>query len=67
MIRYEDDCVGCPQGCIHCGRDHAAHYYCDKCGRESNWDDMHRDLDGGMICRDCLFELYPPIGDDDDV
>jgi hypothetical protein len=26
---------------------------------------MHKDLDGGMICRDCLFELYPPIDDDD--
>jgi len=29
MRRTDDYCVGCPQGCIHCGRKHVTHYVCD--------------------------------------
>lgn len=28
----ENNCVGCPQGCIRCGRDHQKVYFCDECG-----------------------------------
>lgn len=44
MIVYENDCVGCPQGCIGCGQDRTPHYYCDVCGEET---------DGEDICEEC--------------
>lgn len=57
MIRYEDDCVGCPQGCIHCGRGKYPVWECDKCGAESvNGDDMY-EVDGKHYCGDCYYEM----------
>lgn len=54
IVRYENTCVGCPQGCIHCGRDG---YYpihaCDRCEAEFinlyKWDD-------GELCLGCIIE-----------
>ena len=35
MRQYENFCVGCPQGCIHCGREHDVLVVsCDKCGED---------------------------------
>lgn len=33
MRTVEDYCVGCPQGCIGCGRKHVTVYWCDVCGQ----------------------------------
>ena len=38
MIRYEDECVGCPpeMGCLGsiCPNRNVPHYFCDYCGEE---------------------------------
>ena len=61
MIRYENDCVGpCPQGCINCGRKHVPHFYCDTCGCEIDYDDIHEDGEG-HICMDCILDKYPKV------
>ena len=51
MIKYENECVGCPQGCIHCGRDKTQHLYCDRCGEDS--EELYV-FDGEELCEDCL-------------
>ena len=51
MIKYENECVGCPQGCIHCGRDKTQHLYCDRCGEDS--EELFI-FDGEELCEDCL-------------
>lgn len=51
MIKYENECVGCPQGCIHCGRDKTQHLYCDKCGADC--EELYV-FDGEELCEDCL-------------
>jgi DNA-directed RNA polymerase subunit RPC12/RpoP len=60
MIRYEDDCVGCPQGCVHCGRDHSPHYYCDECGDEFSPDELY-DVDDRMLCAECALDTFKKI------
>lgn len=32
MVEIENNCVGCPQGCINCGLQHDEVHYCDICG-----------------------------------
>lgn len=54
MTRIEDDCVGCPTYCAHCGADRMPHYYCDKCGEEATL----RRYDGKELCEDCLLEQF---------
>ena len=51
MIKFENECVGCPQGCIHCGRDKTQHLYCDRCGEDS--EELFI-FDGEELCEDCL-------------
>ena len=50
MIKYENECVGCPQ-CVHCGRDKTQHLYCDRCGEDS--EELYV-FDGEELCEDCL-------------
>lgn len=62
MREVENECVGCPQGCIHCGRDEVVHFYCDECGEE----DVLRQVDNDtQLCPDCFAEyvnnLYPIV------
>lgn len=57
MIQFEDECVGCPQGCISCGRKHVPHFYCDNCGEEIDLDDLYKD-DDEMLCRDCILSRF---------
>lgn len=59
MIRYEDECVGCPpeRGCLGegCPNRNVPHYECDCC----KWEFSPYDLflyDDEMWCRDCLTE-----------
>ncbi len=52
MRRYENDCVGCPQGCINCGRKSVLHLYCDRCEEEV---ETLYTIDGNEeLCEDCL-------------
>ena len=63
MIKYEDECVGCPpeRGCLGsaCPNRNVPYYYCDICGEEV---DSYFDIDGEMVCDDCahdmLIEMY---------
>ena len=54
MIKYEDECVGCPKemGCLGnaCPNRNVPHLYCDKCG-----DDCEE------LCEDCLKERFEKI------
>jgi len=54
-----NDCVGCPQGCIHCGRSAIPGIKCDECGYEDYNDnvDMYK-VNGKDICLDCLKKSY---------
>lgn len=59
MSRWkENDCVGCPQGCINCGRkDDYCVFECDRCGKTSSeeYDYIH---DGDNdYCKDCWEEM----------
>lgn len=57
MMKIENDCVGCPQGCIDCGRREVIRYYCDKCGAE----EQLFEYAGQELCRDCLCEEVPSV------
>ena len=56
MIRYENECVGCPPeiGCFgaSCPKRNVPHFYCDKCGNEDilfYWYDRE-------LCIECIAE-----------
>lgn len=53
MIKIEDLCVGCPQGCIDCGRKHAEVFVCDDCGDEEC--DLY-EFDGLQLCDYCVLK-----------
>ena len=55
MIKYENECVGCPQGCVHCGRDKTQHLYCDRCGEDS--EELYV-FDGEELCEECLLDMF---------
>ena len=57
---WENDCVGCPQGCINCGRkeDYLV-IYCDGCGASN--EDMY-EFKGEDLCEQCLFEAWENWG-----
>ena len=54
--RVDDDCVGCPQGCVHCGRGEYEVYYCDKCGFTTK--DLYIGPKGKEFCWDCYKEQF---------
>lgn len=64
MIKIENDCVGCPQGCINCGRKHTPHWYCDRCDAEVDEGELYK-VDGEQICEECLLDMYPKVTYDD--
>lgn len=67
MVRYENDCVGCPQdlGCskISCPFYRVPHYYCDSCGIES---DKLYHLYDEHLCESCLLKEVPIVKPDDE-
>lgn len=42
MRWVEDNCVGCPQGCIHCGHGEHWVFVCDECGYSTTETDKIR-------------------------
>lgn len=58
MIRYENECVGCPPelGCLGscCPNRNVPHFYCDNCG-----DDVEELFEccGMQMCRDCVEKM----------
>lgn len=53
-IKKRNDCVGCPQGCIHCGRGNYYTVECDKCGEEGNDKEIYFEYGGSHFCKDCF-------------
>ena len=58
MIKFENECVGCPQGCVHCGRDKTQHLYCDRCGADC--EELYV-FDGEELCEECLLDNFDKI------
>lgn len=62
MVKYENDCVGCPRemGCIGelCSYFRVPHFYCDVCGDES--DDLYVYGDE-HVCKFCLEKYVPKL------
>ena len=62
MIKYEDECVGCPKemGCLGnaCPNRNVPHLYCDEC--EYEYDELYT-CDGKELCEDCLKERFEKI------
>lgn len=58
MIKYEDECVGCPPeiGCRGnaCSNRNVPHYYCDDCGDDV--EDLY-EYDGEQLCLECLLDI----------
>lgn len=54
MIKYESDCVDCGLPCIGvaCRYYSSPHYYCDKCGEET--DELYADFNGMEVCSECF-------------
>lgn len=59
MAKYKDyDCVGCPQGCINCGRKNGYWVYvCDMCGEESSEEDFLMEVFDKELCMNCIDKL----------
>ena len=64
MIRYENECVGCPpeMGCLgsSCPNRNVPHRYCDKCGEEIYEDEIY-DVEGEELCLDCLCKMFKKV------
>lgn len=61
-IEIENDCVGCPMGCIECGRKHSPHpfYICDECDEEV--EELYEDEDDGtQLCMECALKRFNRI------
>lgn len=62
MIRYEDECVGCPAeiGCFGsaCPNLNVPHLECDDCGQEV--DDLY-EYDDEQICEECLLKRFDKV------
>ena len=62
MIKYEDECVGCPpeMGCMgnSCPNRNVKHLYCDECGKDV--EEIYI-VDGDELCKDCLLDSFYKI------
>lgn len=61
MIKYENECVGCPpeMGCMGnaCPNRNVPHYYCDECGEEivdnHRYEEYYTTNGAEHLCKDC--------------
>ena len=62
MIRYENQCVGCPpeMGCLGstCPNRNVPHYYCDECGEEI---EHLFEMYGEELCESCLKAIFKKV------
>lgn len=62
MVRYENQCVGCPpeMGCLgdSCRYRNVPIWVCDNCGEEDTdlWE-----YEGKELCKSCLLETVPMV------
>ena len=62
----ENRCVGCPQGCVHCGRDKDyRQYYCDNCGTNASEDNPLYVYGDQELCWDCYKDQFTQMLCDD--
>lgn len=52
MEKIENHCVGCPQGCINCGRKHVSVTVCDHCSSHAVYN-----YEGEDYCKECFSNL----------
>ena len=67
MIKYENECVGCPESmsCIgyNCPNSKVPHLYCDKCKEE------HEELyvyDDEQLCSHCILNNFKRVSLEDE-
>ena len=64
MIKYEDNCVGCPpeMGCLgsSCPNRNIEVHYCDICDSSN----AEYEIDGEDICSDCIEDVLRQIFED---
>ena len=69
MIKYENDCVGCPSymGCLgnQCPHRNVPHFYCDECKEEFDPDELYV-VDGEWLCEECLKDTLRRVSDLDE-
>lgn len=57
MIKYENECVGCPpeMGCMGnaCPYRNVPVYYCDECGEEIGYEDVYTTDGANHLCKNC--------------
>ena len=62
MIKYENECVGCPpeMGCLgdSCPNTNVKHLYCDKC--KNDCEELY-DYNGEELCEECLLDSFKKI------
>lgn len=62
MIKFENECVGCPaeMGCLgdNCPNLNVVHLYCDNCGNDV---ESLFDIGGEQVCDKCLHEIFQEI------
>ena len=59
MFEVENDCVGCPQGCVHCGRERTYYMWtCDGCGEKTTEYDEFIHEGDKCYCPGCWDELF---------
>lgn len=63
MVKYEDECVGCPpnMGCLHsaCPYMHIPVLYCDDCRSEVEC--LYIGNDEGEYCKECILDHLDKI------
>lgn len=54
MIKYKNECVGCPMGCVgsSCVNHRVMHTYCDNCGTEASLYSFNDDTE--HLCEKCM-------------
>lgn len=57
MRQVDNECVGCPMGCINCGRKHIVHYVCDSCDADSiDSETKLYEVNGKQYCWRCAIK-----------
>ena len=68
MIKFENECVGCPQGmgCLggSCPYMNVPHWICDRCEEEVDEGELWK-VDGEELCEECLKDNFSRVTYDD--